>query len=631
MRKLVLILLFLAFMGIVFSGCGGNNTQSNTLNTYTVTGQITRQDNGLPVDGVTLSFSNGQTVTTGPDGSWRKKGLSGTITVTPFREGWAFEPQNRQLKMGGINANFTAKNASGTTYSVSGKIINQSGDGIGSVLLTFSAGFGTATTGSDGAWSKDGLWGRMSVTPAKNGWAFTPDSQNLSGQANNINFAGQPGVPPSAEPTNLVASIISSSQVALTWTDNSDNESGFKIERKLRTNGTYIQLSTVAAGITSFQDSGLVPCTPYYYRVRAYNAYGDSGYSNEICVTTQVETFSDIPWPKFRGNQKNTGQSQYLAAQGNQLKWECYTSVWSSSPAIDAYGTIYVGDWSGKLTAINPDGSIKWAYPTGDCIWDSSPAIGLDGTIYIGSWDGNLYAVNPNNTLKWSYHTGGWVESPPVIGSDGTIYVGSNDFNLYAISSDGSLKWKYTTENAVESSPAIGSDGTIYVGSCDRNLYAINPDGSLKWKYTTGDLIYSSPAIGSDGTIYIGSEDDNLYAINPNGSFKWKYTTGENVNSPAIGSDGTIYVGSSDGNLYAINPDSSLKWKYITDGPIWSSPAIGSDGTIYIGSSIDKFYAINPDNTLKWSYSLGGISSSPAIGSDGTVYVSQSKIYAFGN
>ena len=68
---------------------------------------------------------------------------------------------------------------------------------------------------------------------------------------------------------------------------------------------------------------------------------------------------------------------------------------------------------------------------------DSSPAIGTDGTIYVGSRDKNLYAINPDGSKKWAFKTGNWVTSPPAIGSDGTIYVGSKDKNLYPISPDG--------------------------------------------------------------------------------------------------------------------------------------------------------------------------------------------------
>jgi len=243
------------------------------------------------------------------------------------------------------------------------------------------------------------------------------------------------------------------------------------------------------------------------------------------------------------------------------------------------------------LYAINPSGTLKWKYATGDYV-DSSPAIGSDGTIFAPSYDGYLYAINPSGTLKWKYDVDSRVFSSPVIGNDGSIFFGAHG-NLYAINPSGTLKWKYATGDWIGSSPAIGSDGTIYVGSDDNNLYAINPSGTLKWKYATGDGITSSPAIGADGTIYVGSDDSKLYAINPSGSLKWKYVTGERIwSSPAIGADGTIYVGSTDNNLYAITPSGTLKWKYTTFDSVFSSPAIGADGTIYVGSWDNNLYAI---------------------------------------
>jgi hypothetical protein len=64
----------------------------------------------------------------------------------------------------------------------------------------------------------------------------------------------------------------------------------------------------------------------------------------------------------------------------------------------------------------------------------SSPAIGSDGTVYVGSSDKYLYAINPNGSQKWRFLTGDAVHSSPAIGTDGTIYVGSDDGYLYAIS-----------------------------------------------------------------------------------------------------------------------------------------------------------------------------------------------------
>jgi hypothetical protein len=95
-------------------------------------------------------------------------------------------------------------------------------------------------------------------------------------------------------PTSLAATAISSSQINLAWTDNANNETGFKIERKTGAGGTYAQIATVGANVTSYNDTGLAASTSYYYRVRAYNGVGDSAYSNETNATTQVTGSQDI-------------------------------------------------------------------------------------------------------------------------------------------------------------------------------------------------------------------------------------------------------------------------------------------------------------------------------------------------
>lgn len=85
-------------------------------------------------------------------------------------------------------------------------------------------------------------------------------------------------------PSNLTAVAVSLSQINLTWTDNSNNESGFKIERMDGSNG-YTEIAVVD-NVTAFSDTGLAPNTTYTYRVRAYNSSGDSDYSNEYSATT---------------------------------------------------------------------------------------------------------------------------------------------------------------------------------------------------------------------------------------------------------------------------------------------------------------------------------------------------------
>lgn len=89
-------------------------------------------------------------------------------------------------------------------------------------------------------------------------------------------------------PSGLSASAVSSTQINLSWKDNSDDETGFKIERKEGQGGTFSQITTVAADVTTYDDTGLSPGTTYYYRVRAYNDGGDSNYSNTTQATTSA-------------------------------------------------------------------------------------------------------------------------------------------------------------------------------------------------------------------------------------------------------------------------------------------------------------------------------------------------------
>lgn len=114
---------------------------------------------------------------------------------------------------------------------------------------------------------------------------FRVRAYNLSGNSpySNMASATTPGI---AAPTSLVAKAVNTSKIDLTWKDNSGNENGFKIERKKGALGSWAQIATVGANVTTYTNTGLAIGTTYYYRVRASNAGGNSSYSNVAYATT---------------------------------------------------------------------------------------------------------------------------------------------------------------------------------------------------------------------------------------------------------------------------------------------------------------------------------------------------------
>jgi len=374
-----------------------------------------------------------------------------------------------------------------------------------------------------------------------------------------------------------------------------------------------------------------------------------------IKANFEAESSASAIWPKFQYDTANTGRSPNPSIIDPAIVWSFATEGYvRSSPVIAADGTIYIGSEDTRLYAINPDGTLRWSYPTWGQINAGAPAIGSEGTIYVGSvvYPGSLrarlYAIGADGTLKWEFTSssaGDFDGFSPTIGPDGTVYAVAD--KLYAINPDGTLAWSYNTGRA-SATPALGPSGTIYVpSSSDGKLYAINPNGTLRWscQVDAADVanLWSSPSIGPDGSVFFGTAGDNkLYVVNPDGSLRWTFQANHCIRqSPTIGCDGTIYVGEtylSQGGapeegftFYAINPDGTLAWSSEPWAAITSSASIASDGTIYF-ASFSRLYALHPDGSQRWMIELGGSvhGSVPAIGANGEIYIGayDGKLYA---
>jgi hypothetical protein len=91
-----------------------------------------------------------------------------------------------------------------------------------------------------------------------------------------------------AAPSNLTATATSQTTIRLNWVDNSSNETEFRVEQKV--NSSFVDLGAVDANATTVNITGVGAGTTQTFRVRARNAAGNSGYSNEASATTPGST-----------------------------------------------------------------------------------------------------------------------------------------------------------------------------------------------------------------------------------------------------------------------------------------------------------------------------------------------------
>lgn len=137
-----------------------------------------------------------------------------------------------------------------------------------------------ATSIKDCTWDLTVTLASLKIMSGYTGKITTVSDTDLTIEVNIISPV--PPVPPSG----LSATAISSSQINLSWTDNSNTESGYKIERKIGSGGSYTQVADIGKDVIAYSDIGLTKGTTYYYKIKAYNSFGDSVYSNEANATT---------------------------------------------------------------------------------------------------------------------------------------------------------------------------------------------------------------------------------------------------------------------------------------------------------------------------------------------------------
>lgn len=95
-------------------------------------------------------------------------------------------------------------------------------------------------------------------------------------------------------PTNLTGNTQSASSIALEWEDNASDETGYLLDRSTWTNQSYSQIASLAEDVNTYLDENLIANTVYFYRVRATNGPDTTAYSNELGLSTVLQSIQEL-------------------------------------------------------------------------------------------------------------------------------------------------------------------------------------------------------------------------------------------------------------------------------------------------------------------------------------------------
>ncbi|MCK4508912.1 MAG: fibronectin type III domain-containing protein, partial [Desulfuromonadales bacterium] len=453
-------------------------------------------------------------------------------------------------------------------------------------------------------------------------------------------------------PTSLIATTVSTSEISLTWADNSDNEENFVVERKNGSNDWVTVTSSLSADTTSYNDTGLTADHRYYYRVKATNAAdGSSPYSNEVNARTTIISYVPPAW-----------QHQYAGIDGGDDEPVAIAVGPDNHPVATGYSFAFEGGYDYYTIKLDrADAAVEqWSarYNDGDNESDFARAVAVDSSNRaVVSGYASLYGGGTGNTNDI------YTLSYP---ADGSTPTWTHQYNGPSGNDD---------RSAAVATAVDGSDNTVVVGygknaTLDNDIYVIkySADGTPQtplWASTPydrgGDDQPAAVAYDPNGDIFVagkswnGSDFDYFVAKynGSDGSLAWggapRFYNGtgnstDYANSLAVDGIGNLYVtgysvgSAGNGDIVTLKYEGTTGnimpgWPKVYDGGGYDTGAsIGIDivnndvvvaGTTFVGPGNHDVMVVRytPDGNEVWSKFLdftGGDEAAAAMSIDRT-------------
>src|ERR1051325_6103014 len=215
------------------------------------------------------------------------------------------------------------------------------------------------------------------------------------------------------QPPSGAIAIGVTDRVAIAWNDNSSNETGFGIERKIGSSGNWIHLANVGQGQVSYTDFAITPGTTYYYRVYAFNTSGLSAYSNETSTTVPggvpsapsgaiaigVTDRVAIAWNDNSSNETGFGIERKIGSAGN---WIHLANVGQGQVSYTDFAITPGTTYYYRVYAFNTSGLSAYSNETSTTVPGGVPSA-PSGAIAIGVTDRVAIAWNDNSSNETGF------------------------------------------------------------------------------------------------------------------------------------------------------------------------------------------------------------------------------------
>ncbi|GAB4237984.1 MAG: hypothetical protein Tsb0034_13400 [Ekhidna sp.] len=287
-----------------------------------------------------------------------------------------------------------------------------------------------------------------------------------------------------AEPTNIVVSPASKTEMSITWLDNATIETGIELYRRESTDDPYELIALLPANSSSYDDSNLRPGTDYYYSLRAINSNGASNLSAEVFNTTE----RDEILPTVPENLTVVGVTDISVT----LTWD----ESSDDVGVSRYDIYQDG---AKVYTTDQTYFTVYNLTEGNVYRFHVRSVDISGNESVES---NRVVVSPvSSGLNYKYYEGSWSVlpdfnslSPVVLGHSENVDISERLRNdNFGFLWEGKINIPVAGDYTFETNSDDGSK--LYIGGYDEANLVVNNDGLHGSRFRSGT--YNFPAPGS--------------------------------------------------------------------------------------------------------------------------------------